>query len=72
LTDQEVTDSARKKKEKEEKKNRHKVSFIDKILPDTELNTLHLVISYKKYNSMNTFDPNSYEEGESSHCCTIF
>ena len=66
-------DSTVKKKDKDDKKTKHKLSFIDKIEKDTELTTVHHVQSYKKYNSMNTYDPYYVEEGDgSSHCCTIF
>ena len=66
-------DSPVKKKDKDDKKTKHKLSFIDKIDKDSELTRLHHVQSYKKYNSMNTYDPYYVEEGEgSSHCCTIF
>jgi hypothetical protein len=68
-------DSPVKKKDKDDKKTKHKLSFIDKPPndKDNELTRLHHVQSYKKYNSMNTYDPYYVEEGEgSSHCCTIF
>ena len=42
-------------KPKDEKKTKHKISFIDKI-EKKELTRTHYVLSYKKYNSMNTFD----------------
>ena len=49
----------------EEKKSRkHKVTFIDKIDDTKQLNNYHYVLSYKKYNSMNTFDPYDYNENE--------
>ena len=66
-------DSPAKKDKKDDKKNKHKVTFIDKMDKDAELTRIHHVQSYKKYNSMNTYDPYYVEEGEgSSHCCTIF
>ena len=68
-TDNGISD---KKKEKE-KKTKFKVTFVDKVDPDTDLARIHYVLSYKKYNAMNTFDPFEVEDGESqSHCCTIF
>ena len=49
----------------EEKKSRkHKVTFIDKLDNTKDLHTYHFVLSYKKYNSMNTFDPYEYNEAE--------
>ena len=38
-----VKDSPTKKKDKEDKKTKHKVTFIDKIEKDTELFTTHHV-----------------------------
>ena len=53
-----------------------KVSFIDKLEDLSEnqsLTKVHFVLSFKKYNSMNTFDPMETENGaSSSHCCTVF
>lgn len=61
------------KKEKEDKKTKFKVTFLDKIDKDADLARIHYVLSYKKYNAMNTFDPLDPEEREpSSHCCTTF
>ena len=58
---------------KEKDKSKHKVTFVDKIEKDNSLTTVHYVLSYKKYNAMNTFDPFEVEDGNnSSHCCTIF
>ena len=58
---------------KEKDKSKHKVTFIDKVEKDTPLTSLHYVLSYKKYNAMNTFDPFEVEDGNNaSHCCTIF
>ena len=59
----------------EEKKTRkHKVTFIDQIDKTQELSTAHYVLSYKKFNSMNTFDQYEYNEndGQSSQCCNIY
>ena len=58
---------------KEKDKSKFKVTFIDKVEKDQTLYQTTYVLSYKKYNAMNTFDP--YEiDGDSnpSHCCTIF
>ena len=60
-TDQGPTD---KKKEKE-KKTKFKVTFVDKIDPDADLARVHYVLSYKKYNAMNTYDPFEVEDNES-------
>lgn len=58
---------------KEKDKSKHKVTFIDKVEKDIPLTSVHYVLSYKKYNAMNTFDPFEVEDGNnSSHCCTIF
>lgn len=63
----------RKEKEKEEKKNRHKICFLDKIDKDADLIRVHYVLSYKKYNALNTYDPYDAEDSQNhSHCCTIF
>ena len=63
----------RKEKEKEDKKNRHKICFLDKIDKDADLIRVHYVLSYKKYNALNTYDPYDAEESSNhSHCCTIF
>ena len=48
----------------EKKKGKHKVTFIDKIDSSKELTETHYILSYKKYNSMNTFDPYEYNESE--------
>lgn len=62
-----------KQSKKEKDKNKHKITFVDKIDKDADLARVYYVLSYKKYNAMNTFDPFEVEEGESaSHCCTIF
>ena len=41
------------------------MTFIDKIDKEADLARTHYVLSYKKYNAMNTFDPFEVEEGES-------
>lgn len=65
--------SKRKEKEKEEKKLRHKICFIDKFEKDADLIRVHYVLSYKKYNALNTYDPYDAEESSNhSHCCTTF
>uniref|UniRef100_A0A7S3CWN8 Uncharacterized protein n=1 Tax=Strombidium rassoulzadegani TaxID=1082188 RepID=A0A7S3CWN8_9SPIT len=67
-----TTASPEKKKDKE-KKTKYKVTFIDKIDRDTELARFHYVLSYKKYNAMNTFDPFEAEDNDTqSHCCSTF
>ena len=38
------------------KGTKHKITFLDKIDKDNELTRIHHVLSYKKYNSMNTFE----------------
>ena len=43
-------------KKKEDKKTKHKITFLDKIEKDSELTRTHYVLSYKRYNSMNTFE----------------
>ena len=43
-------------KKKDDKKTKHKITFLDKIEKDTELTRTHYVLSYKRYNSMNTFE----------------
>ena len=43
-------------KRKKKDKNRHKVSFVDKIEHDRELVSTVFVLSQKKYNALNTFD----------------
>ena len=64
--------SPSKKKEKQEKL-KHKVTFIDKVDREKEIHSTIFVLSYKKYNSQNTFDPQDSEpEESSSNCCTIF
>ena len=40
------------------------MTFIDKIDSSKELAEAHFILSYKKYNSMNTFDPYEYNESE--------
>ena len=45
-------------------KSKHKVTFIDQIDSSKDLCTTHLVLSYKKYNSMNTFDPYEFNEND--------
>jgi len=63
----------RKEKEREDKKTRHKISFLDKVNKDNDLIRVHYVLSYKKYNALNTYDPYDAEESSNhSHCCTIF
>ena len=53
-----------KKERKEDKKKVYKVSFLDKIDNNSEpLMRIHYVLSFKKFNAMNTFDP---MEGEGS------
>ena len=43
---------------KEDKKKQYKVTFLDKIENSSEpLTRVHYVLSFKKYNAMNTFDP---------------
>ena len=42
---------------KEKDKTKFKVTFIDKVDKDNSLTNTHYVLSYKKYNAMNTFDP---------------
>ena len=62
-----------KKEKKEEKKKSFKVTFVDKVEKDQPLTRTHYVLSFKKYNAMNTFDPMDTEQSQtSSHCCTIF
>ena len=54
-------------------KLKHKVSFVDKIEKDREMVSTVYVLSQKKYNSMNTFDPTDSEPEETNDpCCTIF
>ena len=43
-------------KKKDDKKTKHKITFLDKIEKDAELTRTHYVLSYKRYNSMNTFE----------------
>ena len=43
-------------KKRKKDKNRHKVSYIDKIETDRELVSTVFVLSQKKYNALNTFD----------------
>ena len=61
------------KKDKSDK-TKFKVTFLDKVEKDQELARVYYVLSYKKYNAMNTFDPwdNGDDPESSSHCCTIF
>ncbi len=46
---------------KEKDKSKFKVTFIDKIEKETSLTSTTYVLSYKKYNAMNTFDPYDME-----------
>ena len=46
-----------------DKKKMYKVSFIDKVEKDSELHTTHYILSYKKYNALNTYDPFEANEG---------
>ena len=48
---------SRKKDKKDDKKKVYKVTFIDKVDKDKELQTVHYILSQKKYNQMNTYDP---------------
>ena len=58
---------------KEKDKTKFKVTFIDKIDKETPLTSTTYVLSYKKYNAMNTFDPYEIDGDQNpSHCCTIF
>ena len=67
-----TTNSGDKLKDKGDK-IKHKVSFVDKVEKEGEMVSTTYVLSYKKYNSMNTFDPAESEPEESgSHCCAIF
>ena len=61
-------------KRKKKDKNRHKVSFVDKIDHDRELVSTVFVLSQKKYNAMNTFDgPFETEpEQDETACCILF
>ena len=43
-------------KKKDDKKTKHKITFLDKVDKDAELVRTHYVLSYKRYNSMNTFE----------------
>ena len=52
-----------KVEDKKLQKTKHKVTFIDQI-EKKELSTTHYVLSYKKYNAMNTFDPYEMTENE--------
>lgn len=52
-------------KKNKDKKTKFKVTFLDKIEKDSELARVHYVLSYKKYNAMNTFDPFEVEDNES-------
>ena len=46
---------------------------LDKIDKESSLTSTTYVLSYKKYNAMNTFDPYDMEGDQNpSHCCTIF
>ena len=42
---------------KDKDKTKFKVTFIDKVEKDQSLTNTQYVLSYKKYNAMNTFDP---------------
>ena len=67
------TNTGDKMKKEKSEKIKHKVSFLDKMDKEGELISTTYVLSYKKYNSMNTFDPAESEPEESgSHCCSIF
>tara|TARA_B110000285_G_C14902271_1_gene503856 strand:+ start:290 stop:685 length:396 start_codon:yes stop_codon:yes gene_type:complete len=50
-------ESPSKKSKKDDKKKVYKVTFLDKIDKDQELQRVHYILSQKKYNSMNTYDP---------------
>ena len=50
-----------KKERKEDKKKLYKVSFLDKIENPEPLMRTHYVLSFKKFNAMNTFDPTETE-----------
>ena len=62
-----------KRKRDKGDKLRHKVTFIDKVDKDKDfINTIY-VLSYKKYNMANTFDPAEQEPEENGNpCCSIF
>ena len=67
------TEPLKKKKVKDDKKSKHKLTFLDKIEPGAELTRTHYVLSFKNYNAKNTYDPFEQDETtNSSHCCTTF
>ena len=46
---------------------------MDKVEKGQDLTRIHYVLSYKKYNALNTYDPFEEPDNEnSSHCCTTF
>ena len=61
----EMDSPSRKKANKDDKKKAFKVTFIDKVDKDKELSTVHYILSQKKYNSMNTYDPFDVNNQES-------
>ena len=67
------TSKDKEKIPKDDKRNRFKVTFIDKIDQNEPLVRTHYVLSFKKYNAMNTYDPMDGDQGQNgSHCCTVF
>ena len=68
-----IVSSPDKKKDREDKKNKFKVTYMDKVGKGQDLTRIHYVLSYKKYNALNTYDPFEEPDNEnSSHCCTTF
>jgi len=57
VTSPELKDSGLSPSKKDKDKTKFKVTFIDKVEKEASLTTTHYVLSYKKYNAMNTFDP---------------